>query len=300
MRPLFERAAAVSRDPKRPLADRLAAVRLLGRGPYAPAASAAPELLNPQTPPELQSAMVRALSLHTRPEVADLLLAAWSGYSPTVRREVVESLFARADRLPRLLAALEEKKVLANQLEPLRVEQLRKHPNAQIRERAVRVLAGQAAPERQKVVADYRAALELKADAGRGKAIFKKNCTVCHRLENEGFEVGPDLLSALRNKSAEQLLNDILDPSREVDSRYLNYQVTTKKGQTFSGLIAADTASSVTLRRGEKAEDTILRSQIEEIQATGKSVMPEGLEMQLSKQDAADLIAYLLSVASPK
>jgi putative heme-binding domain-containing protein len=123
---------------------------------------------------------------------------------------------------------------------------------------------------------------------------------MCHRLDNDGFEVGPDLLSALRNKSGEQLLNDILDPSREVDSRYLNYQITTKKGQVFSGLIAADTASSVTLRRGEKAEDTILRDQIEEVQTTGKSLMPEGLEKQLSKQDLADLVAYLQASAVPK
>jgi putative membrane-bound dehydrogenase-like protein len=298
--PLFGEAVSFSRDGKRPTTERLAAIRLLGRGPFASIASAAPELLAPQMPPEIQSATVRALSSHARPEVADLLLASWSGYGPTVRREVVESLFARSDRLPRLLAALEEKKVLSNQLEPLRVEQLRKHPNAKLRERALRILKGQAAPERQKVVAAYRAALDLKAEAERGKAAFKKNCAVCHRLENEGFEVGPDLLSALRNKSPEQLLNDILDPSREVDPRYLNYQITTKKGQTFSGLIAADTASSVTLRRGEKAEDTVLREQIDEIQATGKSVMPEGLEMQLSKQELADLIAYLQAVARPR
>jgi putative membrane-bound dehydrogenase-like protein len=299
VRPLFEQAAKTSRDAKRSLAERIAALRLLGRGPYALAASAAEDLLHPQTPPEVQSALVRALSLHPQPDVADRLLAAWNSYSPTVRREVVEALFARADRLPRLLDAIEQKKVLSNQLEPLRLDQLRKHANANIRKRARHLLAGQAL-ERQKVVAAYRDALELKADTVRGKAVFKKNCTVCHRLENEGFEVGPDLLSALRNKSAEQLLNDILDPSREVDSRYLNYQVTTKKGQVFSGLIATDTASSVTLRRGEKAEDTILRDQIEEIQATGKSLMPEGLEAQMSKQDVADLIAYLQAAAIPK
>jgi putative membrane-bound dehydrogenase-like protein len=291
--PLFELAAKSSRDSKRSSADRSDALRLLGCGPYGKIESAAKDLLNPQTPPEVQSALVRALSVQSRPEVADLLLAAWNGYSPTVRREVVEAIFARADRLPRLLDAIERKKVLSNQLEPLRLEQLRKYPKSSIRERAQRLLAGQAAPERQKVVALYREALDMKADTERGKAVFKKNCTVCHRLDNEGFEVGPDLLSALRNKSPEQLLNDILDPSREVDPRYLNYQITTKNGQVFSGLIAADTASSVTVRRGEKAEDTILRNQIEEVQATGKSLMPEGLEMQLSKQELADLIAYL-------
>src|SRR5205823_3102686 len=185
---------------------------------------------------------------------------------------------------------------LAGQLEPARVEQLRRHRDARVRARARKVLAGQLAADRQKVVETYRPALDLKADRARGRAVFRKNCATCHRLENEGFEVGPDLLSALKNKTREQLLLDILDPSREVDPRYQNYQVTTKRGQSLTGLIAAETASSITLRRGEKAEDVLLRSQIEEISATGKSLMPDGLETQLSKQDLADLIDYLLSV----
>ena len=142
------------------------------------------------------------------------------------------------------------------------------------------------------------AAEKLTADVARGKAVFKKTCATCHRLENEGTEVGPDLLSALRNKTPEGLVIDILDPSREVDPRYINYVVTTKNGQLFTGLVAAETASSVTLRRAEKAEDTILRTQIEEIQATAKSLMPDNLETQLNKQDLADVIAYLQAVAA--
>jgi putative membrane-bound dehydrogenase-like protein len=299
-RAFFEQAAATVRDDKRPAAERVAAAQLLGYGPSSLAVASLPELLSPRTPAELQFAAVRALGLQDHAKVPDLLLAGWSTYSPSARREVAEVLFARADRLPALLTALEQKKVLANQLEPSRREQLREHSNVKVRERALIVFAGQIAPERQKVVEAYQSALDLKADAIQGKAVFKKNCATCHRLENEGVEVGPDLLSALRNKSREQLLTDILDPSREVDPRYLNYVVTTKKGQTLTGMIAAETASSVTLRRGEKAEDTILRDQIEDIQSTAKSLMPEGLEMQLSKQDVADLIAYLQSVAAPK
>jgi putative heme-binding domain-containing protein len=299
-RAFFEQAAAVARDEKRPAGERAAAVRLLGRGPYGPLAAIAPGLLTAQAPPEVQLAAVRALALHARPQVSEMLLAPWAGYSPAVRREAAEALFARADRLPALLTALERKKVLSNQLEPLRLEQLRKHPNARVREQARKVLAGQVAADRRRVVEAYRDALDLRADAAHGKAVFKKTCATCHRLENEGYEVGPDLLSALRNKSGEQLLIDVLDPSREVDPRYLNYLVTTKKGQTLTGMIAAETASSVTLRRGEKQEDTVLRGQIEEVQATAKSVMPEGLEMQLSKQDLADVISYLRAVAAPK
>jgi putative membrane-bound dehydrogenase-like protein len=299
-RALFERAGATAKDGKRPLAERVAAVRLLGRGPFAPLAAAAPDLLSPRVPPELQLAAAQALARQERPEVAGLLLEGWGGHSPAVRREVLAALFARPERLAALVSALEAKRVLPSQVEPLRLEQLRRHPDAKLRVRAVKVLAGTVAPERRKVIDAYREALALKTDGARGKAVFKKNCASCHRLEGEGVEVGPDLLSALRNKSAEQLLIDVLDPSREVDPRYLNYLVTTRRGLQLSGMIVAETASSLTLRRGEKAEDTVLRNQVERVEATGKSLMPEGLEAQLSKQDLADLIAYLLAVGAGK
>jgi len=177
---------------------------------------------------------------------------------------------------------------------------LRKHPSKAVRDRAVKVLAGQVAPERKKVVESYQSVLDLKSDAGRGKAAFKKACATCHKLEDVGVQVGADLLAALRNKTSEALLIDVLDPSREVDPRFLAYEVTTTRGRVLTGIIAAETASSVTLKRGEGAEDTVLRSQIDKVESTGKSLMPEGLEMQLSKQELADLIAYLLKVGGAR
>jgi putative membrane-bound dehydrogenase-like protein len=299
-RGLFEQAAATGRDSKARVADRENAARLLASGPFALLQATAPEMLTPQTPSEVQRAAIRALAPQPQPAVADLLLQGWAGYSPVVRREALEALLARTDRLNQLLDAVEQKKVLPVQLEPQRIEQLRRHPDAKIRRRALALFSGQLTLDRQKVVQSYRSALELTADAVRGKGIFAKTCATCHRLENVGLEVGPDLLSALRNKSGEQLVIDILDPSREVDPRYLNYQITDKRGRTYTGLIAAETGSSITLRRGDKQEDTLLRTQIEEITATAKSLMPEGLEMQLNKQDLADLVAYLQAVSRPK
>jgi putative membrane-bound dehydrogenase-like protein len=299
-RGLFGQAARLARDEKRGTAARVAAVRLLGRGPFESLGEMAPGLLSPRTPPELQLATVRALSAQPGPEVAKLLLAAWGAATPTVRREMSEALFARPDRVAALLTALEKKAVLAAHLEPMRLARLRKHPSSAIRRRAAKVLAGQVAPERGKVVEAYRPALDLKADAAHGKEVFKKVCATCHKLEGVGVQVGADLLAALRNKSREALLIDILDPSREVDPRYLAYQVTTRRGQVLTGLIAAETASSLTLKRGEGEEDTVLRTQIDKVESTGKSLMPEGLEMQMSKQDLADLIAYLQKVAGAK
>src|SRR5262249_56385731 len=126
-----------------------------------------------------------------------------------------------------------------------RREQRLKCPNAKPRKREKKLCAGQIPVERKHVVEDHKKALDLPADAARGKLVFKNNCSTCHRLENEGVEVGPDLLSALKTKTREILLTDILDPSREVDPRYLNYIVAAKNGRTFTGLIASETASSL-------------------------------------------------------
>src|SRR5207245_9422351 len=123
-----------------------------------------------------------------------------------------------------------------------------------LRAEAVALLAGQVAADRQKIVDAYRAALDLKADSANGKVVFKKTCSTCHRLENVGTEVGPDLLAALRTKTREGLLIDIVDPTREVDPRYINYVVTNKAGRVFTGLIASESASSMILRRDDKAE----------------------------------------------
>jgi putative heme-binding domain-containing protein len=276
----------------------MGAIRLLGYGPFSAAGPALQSLLTARSPAEIQLAAVRALAQQDHPRVAEMLLAPWASLSPPVRREVLEALFARSDRVSHLLAAIEQGQVLAAQLDPFRVEQLRKHPRVKERKELQVLLSGSSAGDRQKLVGQYLPALQLPSDASRGKAVFKKACSTCHRLEEVGIEVGPDLLSALRNKTAERLVLDILDPSREVDPRYINYVVTNKAGRVFTGMIRAETATSLTLRRAEGAEDVILRSQIDEIQATAKSLMPENLETQLSKQDLADVIAYLLLVAA--
>jgi putative membrane-bound dehydrogenase-like protein len=297
LRPIFTQAAKEASEGTRGISARLAAVRLVGFGPSLLALKTLEPLLSPSNSAMIQLAAVKALSLQSDPTVAGLLLGGWDSYSPSVRREVLEAIFARPERLGSLVRAMKENKVLVGQLEPFRLQQLQKVSDVKLREEALALVARRSTTDRQKTVQAYRPALDLTGDAVRGKAVFKKNCATCHRLEDVGVEVGPDLLSALRTKTRETLLVDLLDPSREVDPRYINYVVTTKSGRFLTGMIATDTSSSITLRRAEKAEDTVLRSEISEIQATAKSLMPENLELQLTKQDVADVIAYLLAVA---
>jgi len=292
---LFQQSAAKAADEKADLPARLSAVELLGHAPAKLTLDTLPKLLTPQTPIDLQRSAVRALASRNENEVSGLLLTAWAQAGPTLRGELLDALIARPDRVRGLLDAIDAKKVVAGQIGSTHVGLLKSHTNVEIRQRATSLFGNRGTEDRKKVVAQYKEALGLKPDPVVGKKLFAQHCVACHRLENIGNEVGADLQAALRNKTPEALLIDILDPCREVDTRFVSYRVTTVNGQTLTGILAAESPASITLRRAEKAEDTILRTQIDEIEATGKSLMPEEFEKQLTPQQLADLIAYLMS-----
>ncbi len=103
-------------------------------------------------------------------------------------------------------------------------------------------------------------------------------------------------LSNLQNRGAEAIYLNVLDPNREVNPQYINYQVLAKDGRSFTGMISQENDNSVTLLRGEGETQTVLRWDIDGIERSGVSIMPEGLEKNFPKpQDLADLIAYILS-----
>ncbi len=132
----------------------------------------------------------------------------------------------------------------------------------------------------------------------KGKAVFAKTCAACHKLDGVGHTVGPDL-AALAIKSPEYLLAEILDPSRNLDSRYLEYVVHTTDGRTLTGLLASESAAGVTLRQADGKEVTVLRADLDGFKTSGKSLMPEGLEKDVSPAALADLIAYLTHAQAP-
>jgi putative membrane-bound dehydrogenase-like protein len=293
LRERFTKAAETVRDVSRQAPERVGAANLLALGPFDIAGPALAAALTPATPGDVQSAAVKALAAHPDTKVSELLLKNWNAYGPALRREVLDVLTARPDRAVKLLEAVEKQTVAASELDPARVQQLKAHPNAAVRSKAAAVLKVSVNADRAKVVVEYAKALELKGEAARGKGVFKMHCAACHKLDGVGHDVGANLLAALPNKSGEDLLVAVFDPNREVDPRYVNYQATVADGRVLNGVIVAETPTSVTLRRGDGAEDTILRANLESMRSTRLSLMPEGLEKQLSHQDVADLFAYL-------
>ena len=86
---------------------------------------------------------------------------------------------------------------------------------------------------------------------------------------------------------------NILDPSRQVLPDFVSYTVVPTDGEALTGLITAESAASVTIRRPNLPDVTLRRSEIRELRAEGKSLMPDGLEQGLTMRDMADLISFL-------
>jgi len=288
-------AKVAAADAKLAEAKRVEAIRSLGLSSLADSRDTLAPLLDGRQPQAVQMAAVDTLARFRDADVAELIIAAWPNFSPGVRASAAEALFARSDRLPALLTAIGKGQVSATQLDPARVQFLLTHHDAAIREQAGKVLADAKLGRRADVVAAHRDVLEMKGDVDRGRAAFRKICSACHRLENVGHETAPNL-ATIQNRGAEAILLNVLDPNREVNPQYVNYIVVTEEGRSITGMIAAETATSITLRRAEGQSDTVLRSSIDELKSTGLSIMPEGIEKQLDKQALADVIAYLLSI----
>jgi putative heme-binding domain-containing protein len=135
-------------------------------------------------------------------------------------------------------------------------------------------------------------AAQLKGDAVAGGRIYETLCITCHRVGDKGTDVGPNL-ATVRNWSPEQILVNVVDPNREVAPAFMDYIVELTDGQFLNGIIADETASSVTLKWAGGQKRTISRQEIKRIAATKISLMPEGLEQTLSLQQMADLLAFI-------
>lgn len=191
-----------------------------------------------------------------------------------------------------LADALEQGNLSAVELEASVRQSLLKTPDDSLKQRFQKLLTTAITPDREEVVARFQLALKMEGDRQRGAALFAKTCLLCHTIEGQGRHVGPDL-SGIASRPKDALLVDILDPSRQVSPDFINYTLTTTDGKLVTGFIVSETAGSITLRRAGEADDTVLRSQIKELRAEGKSLMPEGLEQGLTPQAMADLLSFL-------
>jgi putative heme-binding domain-containing protein len=240
----------------------------------------------------MQAAAIAALSKRREAEGTQLLLNHWKGLTPSLRAAAVDGLLSRVESAKLLLDAVAAKKVLVMEIDAPRRQRMMQYPDKTVRARAGELFAQTINADRQKVIDGFAAALTLAGDAKKGKEIFGKTCATCHRLADVGNAVGPDLMS-VGDKSSQGLMVAILDPNRAVEPRYINYIATTNDDQTLTGLLASESATSITLMGAEGKPVTLRRGDLKDLRSSNTSLMPDGLEAGMTGQELADLMAFV-------
>ena len=249
-------------------------------------------LLDPAQDQALQSAAAEALGAADASTARDMFTR-WKDWTTTTRRTLATAALRSRTTTAALVDAIECEDILPRELDPATRDALSAVRDPAIEPRIEKLLAAQAAAHsRDEVVDRFTAVLDRMGERARGAALFEKHCLGCHTVQSRGHRVGPDL-TGIASRSKQDLLVDLFDPSRQLVPQYVAYTLLTHDGQVLSGVLVSETSTSVTLRRAEGSQDFVPRQQIAELRATGKSLMPDGLEQQLNETDVADLLAFL-------
>lgn len=283
-------------DPGIPATRRLAAIALLGREKASREADIARllPLLGPASAADIQvAAAARLVEMRALGRTLD----GWMGYGPAVKSRLISAALADRGDVAVLLTAVEKGTLPRTAIDPVTRDRLLTHPQSALRQQAREVLGESANPDRAALIAQRADALSLPGDVAKGRAHFTALCAACHRLDGIGQNLGADL-AALADKTPASLLTAILDPNRAVEDKYILYQIELGNQQSLAGMILAEAGESLTVQLLDGTRREILRSELVQLTATGRSAMPEGLEAALDAQALADLIAFLRDAKS--
>ena len=274
---------------------RVAGIEFLAHSSYEKEGERLLTLLTPSQPKPIQLAATKSLGRLNNVKVATALMdeARWRGFAPDLREAVLGVVLSRSIYQPALITALEDDIVPVHALSPARRRALER--NKTLGARAKKIFAKISGGDRMKVYEASKPILKMKADAKRGMAAFTKVCAMCHRHSEQGHTLGPDL-TGLANQPAETLLLHILVPNHEVHGGFTLYELETKDGQSFAGLLTAETPDNLTLRMPLGITKTLARKDVKTLRASPLSLMPNELEKAMTKQELADLIAFLKRV----
>lgn len=154
--------------------------------------------------------------------------------------------------------------------------------------------------ETDKLIAARAAAFATaKPDPAKGRAVFTAHCAVCHAIGGEGALVGPQL-DGIGNRGAERLIEDILDPNRNVDAHFRLHIITKTDGEVFAGIHRGEAGQTVIGVDAAGKEHRIPKNQIASIEETGMSIMPAAFAHSIPEEDFNHLLAWLLTFTAGK
>ncbi len=249
-------------------------------------------------------------------EVGEYLTKHYGEVAPDVQPAIVDLLTQRASWSKNLLSQVGKQKIAATSIninQARRMQALKDTDLSELLNRHWGQVRDTRNPDREKVVAEMKTLIRKSpGDPFAGEKVFKRVCAACHKIYGEGPEIGPDITLNGRN-DFNQLLSNVFDPSLVIGAGYRVCTVVTTSGRVQSGLLVEDSPQRVVLKPADVAVpgngrtdasvtavrvavgklEIIPRDEIDEFKLSELSLMPEGLEKQLSQQDIVDLFAFI-------
>lgn len=246
----------------------------------------------------LNATAVRGLALFDDPAISVALAKNYRKFQASERPAVIDVLVSRKSFAAALLDQMAGGGIARTDLTAFHARQIRALGDEVLSKRLAEVwgeLRESSADKRDlidRLRKQLTPAVLAKADLGKGRQLFAGVCAACHTLYGEGGKVGPDLTGSGR-ANLDYLLENIADPSGVVGADYRMSIVTLKDGRVLSGVVAAQTARTLTLRMLTE-ETTLEKSEIVKQDVSPMSMMPEGLLLAFQPEQVRDLIAYLM------
>lgn len=225
---------------------------------------------------------------------AALVIDQLSALTPQSAEVALTTLASRVQGQLAIAKGLDSGKLGADQL-PTEVQRtLGESRNSTVKKAAEKHFAASEGPPPGEIYDQYVKALASDADAPAGEPVFRRICANCHAPEEGRQRVGPDLVT-VSDQPREQILLAILDPNREVNAKYARVQIVTATGQVLSGIVTDESDTTLTLVDSQGMVATVARQDIEDLQTSPQSLMPEELHKEITPEQMRDLIAYVVS-----
>ena len=294
----IDEAVRILANPEAPVRQRRQLIEVLGE--LGPAAALQPllGLLSATRDEALLRATLAALQRYDQPSVPAAVLGNWEKLPASVQPTAATLLGTRREWSSELVRAVADQRVAADAVPLEVVRQMKKSADPKLTADIDRLWPKAGRPssdQMEQQIAQARRSLgDGHGDPYNGKRLFTQACASCHRLFNQGSDMGPDLTSHNRG-DAGALLLAIVNPSAEIREGYENFSVETGDGRTLGGFIVEQNAERVILRGLDGQSVVVGREEIKDLKAAGLSLMPEGLLDGLAEQQVRDLFAYLRS-----
>jgi len=252
------------------------------------------------TVPGLSITAAGGLAISDAPEVADRLLAIWPSLQSQDQNQLMNILISRPHWVTKVLTSVADGRIERARLGALQIRQIRGYDNADLSSQ-VDELVGKPEPTiagaKPELIAKWTERLSseqlAKADKVNGQAVFQTSCAVCHRLNGQGQNIGPDLTGAARD-NLHYLLENILAPSAVLAKEYRQTTVLLDDGRVLVGTVKPSSPNVLKLQTTTELV-ALPKDEIVSQKEMPISMMPEGLLDSLDEAKCRDLIAYLMS-----